>query len=153
MALQNPTLGSKLHRSKINYKNVNNKVIKSTDKHLLISVPNHRTILYCGAHHSPTLHIRTLGEKFVQFNMAGSWYFLPYKMVMPPVGRQKTIITVFNSLFIIYKQTLYDYPFFPNSFIFDATLLCYITFLWYNSSSFYSGDNFSLIGHPSHPIQ
>ena len=56
--------------------------------------------------------VRTLGEKFVQFNMAGSWYFFPYKTVMTSVGRQKMIISMFNLLFIIYKLTLYDYPFF-----------------------------------------
>ena len=64
----------------------------------------------------------------MQFNMAGSWYFFPYKTVMPPVGRQKTIISVFNSLFIIYKQTLYDYPFFQiHSFL--MPLYSVITFL------------------------
>ena len=46
------------------------------------------------------------------FNMADSLFFFPYQTVTPSVGRQKMIISVFNLVFIIHKQTLYDYHFF-----------------------------------------
>ena len=67
--------------------------------------------------------------------MAGSWYFFPYKMLLPSVGRQKMIISVLNLLFTIYKQTLYDYPFFQtHSFL--MPFYSVIKLLWYDSSSF-----------------
>ena len=43
--------------------------------------------------------------------MTDNLFFFPYETATPSVGRQKMIVSIFNLLFIIHNQTLYDYHF------------------------------------------
>ena len=73
--------------------------------------------------------------------MAGSLFFFPYQTPLPTVRRQKIVISVFNLLFIINKQTLYDYHFLQiHSFL--MPLYSVIKFLRYDSCSFIQARTF-----------
>ena len=94
------------------------------------------------------VELRALLYWFARFNMADSLFFFPYQTVTASVGRQKMIISVFNLLFIIHKQTLYDYHFFQiHSFL--MPFYSVIKFLWYDSSSFIQAKIFRSKGNPS----
>ena len=68
--------------------------------------------------------------KYWALQMADSLFFFSYQTPLPSVGGKKWSFLCLTYC-LSYINKLYDYPFFPNSFIFDATLLRYnIPLIW-----------------------